>query len=175
VRIFSDRVEIESPGLLPGSVTQSNIWKSGSFNRNPLIVNALRDFPDPPNLDAGEGVRMMFDTMWQSKLYLPLYLTRPRLERDSVLVVVLNESRPSAWDQVNDSIDKHGSITNAEVRKVMTQGDVLSASKQIREWVSKGLLVVMNPDAAKQYRRYTKPSTPPETSLFSNLPGKQNL
>jgi len=172
VRIFSDRVEIESPGLLPGSVTQANIWKSGSFNRNPLIVNSLRDFPDPPNLDAGEGVAMMFETMWQSKLYLPLYLTRPRLERDAVLVVVLNENRPSVWDQVNDFIDKHGSITNAEVRKLVASGDVLSASKQLRAWVSKGLLVVMNPAAAKQHRRYTKPSTPQEFSLFSNLPGK---
>lgn len=173
VRIFSDRVEIESPGLLPGPVTQANIWKIGSYNRNPLIINGLRDFPDPPNLDAGEGVRMMFDTMWQSQLYLPLYLTRPRVERDAVLVVVLNENRPSAWDQVSDFIDNHGSISNKEVRKIMTGGGVLEASKQIRDWVQKGLLVVMNPSAAKQHRRYAKPSTPPEAPLFSKLAGKQ--
>lgn len=172
VRIFSDRVEIESPGLLPGPITQSNIWKIGSFNRNPLIVNALRDFPDPPNLDAGEGVSMMFDTMWQSQLYVPLYWTRPQFEKDAVLVVVFNENRPTAWDQVNDFIDENGSISNSEVRKIMGSGDVLGASKQLRAWVQKGLLVIANPKAAKQYRRYTKPSTPPEAPLFSKLLGK---
>ncbi len=88
-------------------------------------------------------------------------------------------SSPSAstgirfWDQVSDYIDKHGSITNADVRKAIATGDVLSASKLLRTWVSKGVLIVMNPAAAKQHRRYTKPSTPQETSLFSNLPGKQ--
>lgn len=173
VRIFSDRVEIESAGLLPGPVSPSNVWKIGSFNRNPLIVNALREFPDPPNLDAGEGVRMMFDTMWESQLYLPLYLTRPQVDKDAVLVVILNEHRPTVWDQVSDFIDQHGSITNKEVRKLLVSGDVLAASKQLREWVHKGLLVVVNAKAAKQHRRYSKPSTPPETSLFSKLSGKQ--
>lgn len=172
VRIFSDRVEIESPGLLPGPVTAANIWKVSPCNRNPLIVNNLRDFPDPPNLDAGEGVKMMFDTMWQSGLYLPLYLTPPRFDRDAVMVVVLNESRPTAWDQVSDLIEKSGSISNKEVRTIIGSG-VLEASKQLREWVQKGLLVVTNPDAAKQKRRYAKPSTPPEAPLFSKLLGKQ--
>lgn len=173
VRVFTDRVEIESPGLLPGPVSQSNVWKIGSFNRNPLIVNALREFPDPPNLDAGEGVRMMFDTMWQSQLYLPLYLTRPQLDKDAVLVVMLNEQRPTVWDQVSDFIDKHGSISNKEVRKFSISGDVLEASKQLRAWVQKGLLIVIDPKAAKQHRRYSKPSTPPEAPLFSKLSGKQ--
>ena len=172
IRIFSDRVEVESPGLLPGPVSPSNVWKIGSFNRNPLIVNALREFPDPPNLDAGEGVRMMFDTMWQSQLYLPIYLTRPQMHKDAVLVVILNEHRPTVWDQVSDFIDQHGSITNKEVRKLIVGGDVLGASKQLREWVQKGLLVVVNAKAAKQHRRYSKPSTPPETPLFSKLSGK---
>jgi ATP-dependent DNA helicase RecG len=173
VRVFIDRVEIESPGLLPGPVSQSNVWKIGSFNRNPLIVNALREFPDPPNLDAGEGVRMMFDTMWQSQLYLPLYLTRPQLGKDAVLVVMLNEQRPTVWDQVSDFIDKHGSISNKEVRKLSISADVLEASKQLRAWVQKGLLTVIDPKAAKQHRRYSKPSTPPEAPLFSKLSGKQ--
>jgi len=173
VRIFSDRVEVESPGLLPGPVTPANIWKVSPYNRNPLIVNHLRDFPDPPNLDAGEGVRMMFDTMWQSGLYFPLYLTQPRIEKDAVLVVVLNENRPTAWDQVSDFIEKNGSISNREVRTIIGSG-VLEASKQLREWVQKGLLVVTNPEAAKQQRRYSKSGTPPEAPLFSRLLGKQD-
>ncbi|MET0112279.1 MAG: RNA-binding domain-containing protein [Limnospira maxima] len=62
VRIFSDRIEVESPGLLVGPVTVGNISRIGAHSRNPLIVQHLREFPNPPNLDAGEGVRMMFGT-----------------------------------------------------------------------------------------------------------------
>src|SRR5690606_28405153 len=58
IRIFADRIEVESPGLLAGPVTVSNIGRIGTYARNPLLVNNLREFPTPPNLDAGEGVRM---------------------------------------------------------------------------------------------------------------------
>lgn len=118
---------------------------------------------------------MMFDTMWQSKLYLPIYMGRPQIPRDAVSVVILNENRPTTWDQVSEFIDKQGSVCNAEVRKLLASPDVLGASKQLRSWVQKGLLVVTNPAAAKQHRRYAKPSTPPEAPLFSKLSGKQKV
>ena len=100
-----------------------------------------------------------------------MYLTRPRIEKDAVLVVILNESLPTAWDRVSDFIEKNGSISNKDVRTIIS-GGVLEASKQLREWVQKGLLVVANPGAAKKQRRYTKPSTPPEAPLLSKLLGK---
>ncbi len=77
IRIFSDRIELESPGLFAGPVTVANIGRVGAYNRNPMLVSHLRQFPDPPNLDAGEGVRMMFGTMRESGLYPPIYLTQP--------------------------------------------------------------------------------------------------
>lgn len=172
VRIFSDRVEVESPGLLPGPVTTANIYRIGTYNRNPLIVNALREFPEPPNLDAGEGVRMMFNTMWQSQLYLPMYFTRPILDRDAVIVCILNENRPSAWDSVSKYIDKNGSISNADLRKILGKDDILNASKQLGAWVRKGLLAVVDPKAAKKNRRYTKTDVPLIAPLFSRFDSK---
>jgi len=169
IRIFSDRIEVESPGLLVGPVTIANIFRIGTYSRNPLLVNNLREFPNPPNLDAGEGVRMMFGTMWDTGLYPPLYMTRPRIERESVLVYLFNENRPSLWEQVSQYIDQHGSIGNAEVRQLMGRDDALAASRQIRSWVTRGLLVVTNPHAGKRVRRYAKPDTEPANSLFSNL------
>jgi len=173
VRIFSDHIEVESPGLLVGPVTVANIWKAGTHSRNPLLVNSLREFPTPPNLDAGEGVRMMLGTMWDTGLYPPLYLTRPRLHRESVVVYLLNENRPSLWEQVSDYIDKHGSIANAELRQLMASNDTLAASRQLRGWVERGLLVVANPLAGKRVRRYAKTDTERADSLFSELEGKQ--
>ena len=41
VRIFDDRIEIESPGLFPGRITADNIAKLGSNARNPLVAQKL--------------------------------------------------------------------------------------------------------------------------------------
>lgn len=63
VRVFDGRVEIESPGRLPSAVTLGNIGVIGSRPRNRDLAAHLREFPMPPNLDAREGVPMMFATM----------------------------------------------------------------------------------------------------------------
>lgn len=170
IRIFAGRIEIESPGLLPGEVTTENIGVIGSRPRNRSLVDHLREFPTPPNLDAGEGVRMMKATMNEAGLYPPLFITRPDLEREAVLVMLFNESRPSAWDQVQHYLERHGEIGNAEVRKILGTDNPVRASRQLKSWVERGLLVVANPDAAKQHRRYRRPGAVPVQSLFiSNL------
>lgn len=166
VRIFDDRIEIESPGLFPGIITPSNIRTEGSFNRNPLIVGNLREFPDPPNLDAGEGVRMMFKVMNQIGLYDPIYLTKPPLSHESVTLFLFNEERPSLWDQVSSFIDKHGRISNRELCH-LGEIDTLKASKLLRHWVKKGLLVVENPEASKKDTAYTKPGAEKVLPLLS--------
>ncbi len=171
VRIFPTRIDVESPGALPGNITVRNIQTVGSFTRNPLIVDNLREFPDPPNLDAGEGVRMMHHTMSESGLYPPLYRPRNLSGRDKLLVALSNEQRPSAWDQIRDYLLKNDKIGNAEVRTIMGTDDTLRASKTLRRLVNRGLLVVSNPDAAKQNRRYKLAGQEPVFS-FSHLFGK---
>jgi ATP-dependent DNA helicase RecG len=173
VRIFSDRIEVESPGLLVGPVTVGNIGRIGAHSRNPLIVQHLREFPNPPNLDAGEGVRMMFGTMRESGLYPPTYFTRPRLEREAVLTILRNNNRPTAWEQVVEYLRQRGDIGNAEVRQLLDTDDTLTASKQLKAWVEQGLLVVANPAAGRNVRRYTLPDLEPGMEFFSDPPGKE--
>jgi ATP-dependent DNA helicase RecG len=173
IRIFSDRIEIESPGLLAGPVTPTNIGRVGPYSRNPLIVQHLREFPNPPNLDAGEGVRMMFGTMKEANLYPPLYLTWPRLEREAVVVLLRNQNRPSVWQQVIDYIAKHGTVGNAEVRRLLGTDDTLTASKTLKHWCEQGLLVVVNPDAGRNVRRYATPDAIGDDEFFSSLGGKE--
>ena len=174
VRIFSDRIEVDSPGLFAGPVTTANIGRVGPYSRNPLIIQHLREFPNPPNLDAGEGVRMMFGTMRESHLYPPLYLTRPRIEREAVIVDLRNQNRPSVWEQVTDYLEKHGTIGNAEVRQLLGTDDTLRASKQLKHWVEQGVLIVVNPDAGTNVRRYTRPDMTADENLFSSLKGKED-
>lgn len=154
VRIFDNRIEVESPGLLPANITPATIERAGSFSRNPLIVNHIREFPSPPNIDAGEGVRMMFSTMRAVGLYPPFYITRPPLEHDAVMVTLLNEERPAVWEQVSDWIDRKGFITNGDLRKIAGV-DTLKASKLLKKWVDADMLI---PDMTKGKRgaRYLK-------------------
>ena len=145
---------------------RSRITEPDSLSWTPLeIACTLREFPRPPNLDAGEGVRMMFGTMWDTGLYSPVYLTRPTIEREVVVVYLFNENRPSIWEQVTKFIDKNGTIGNSEVRQLMDV-DTLKASRQIREWVERGFLVIANPQAGKRLRRYTRPDFEPTETLF---------
>lgn len=172
VRIFSNRVEIESPGGLPGGVTIANLGIVGSKPRNRSLVDHLREFPAPPNLDAGEGVRMMHDTMARADLYPPIFLTAPDLPREAMIVFLFNESRPSVWNQVEAYLVKHGEIGNAEVRMLLRTDDPVRASKLLKSWVDLGLLVVSRPESAKKDRRYRRPSRPVEALLFSTDTGK---
>ncbi len=172
IRIFSDRIEVESPGLLVGPVTAANIGRIGTFPRNNLIVQNLREFPAAPNLDAGEGVRMMFGTMKQAGLYPPQYLTRPRIDQESVIAVLVNQNRPSVWEQVIAYLEKHGEIGNSQVRQLLGTEDTLTASKQLKIWVDQGVLIVKNPEAGRNVRRYGLPDSE-LPDFFSNLNGKE--
>ncbi|MEQ9406489.1 MAG: ATP-binding protein [Fuerstiella sp.] len=171
IRIFSDRIEIESPGLLSGSVTVANIQRV-RHTRNPLITQHLREFPNPPNLDAHEGVKMMFGTMQEAGLYPPLYITRPRIEREALVVHLRNQNRPGIWEQVSDYLDKNGTIANAQVRQLMGTDNTLGVSKQLKKWVQQGMLVVANPTAGTNVRCYAKPGDG-DDDLFSRLLGKE--
>ena len=62
VRIFDNRVEIESPGKLPGHVTIENISRT-QFARNPKTVRLINKFKNPPNKDVGEGINTAFEAM----------------------------------------------------------------------------------------------------------------
>ena len=168
VRIFDDRIEIESPGMLPGTITPATIARAGSQARNPLIAVNLREFPDPPNIDAGEGVPMMFAEMAQAELYPPQYRQNTGAAVESVTVTLFNLKRPSAWDEVSDWIDREGAIANADVVRIAGV-DTLKASKMLTGWREQGLLVAL-PGRAKRNMAYTKPSAADgPISLLSHL------
>jgi ATP-dependent DNA helicase RecG len=154
IHIFDNRVEVLSPGLFPGRITAATIQRAGSFARNPLIARNLREFPEPPNVDAGEGVRMMFTIMRASSLYPPQFRELREQVQEMVMVTLLNEERPPVWEQVSDWMARHGPISNSELCRIAAL-DTLKASKLLKQWVEQGLLI---PEAtkAKRHRVYYK-------------------
>jgi ATP-dependent DNA helicase RecG len=166
IRIFDDRIEVESPGAFPGNITPSNISKAGSKARNPLVAQNLREFPVAPNIDAGEGVKMMFAEMAAAQLYPPQYSQNTDKAVESVTVTLLNHERPTTWDEVSHWIDEHGEIANSDLREIV-KVDTLEASRMLKAWVEQGVLVQV-PDRAKRNMAYVKPQQPAEQgSLLS--------
>lgn len=170
VRIFDNRIEVVSPGLLPGRITAATIQRSGSFARNPLLASNLREFPEPPNVDAGEGVRMMFSVMRANNLYPPQYRELREQVQNAVMVTMLNEESPPIWEQVSDWMDRHGPISNRQLCSISNL-DTLKASKLLKRWVDQGLLM---PDSTKAKRNmvYLKPvlASSEEPDLFAEPP-----
>ncbi|MEO6923977.1 MAG: ATP-binding protein [Bryocella sp.] len=167
VRIFDDRIEVESPGVFPGNITAVSIGKAGSFPRNSLLAQNLREFPVAPNIDAGEGVPMMFAEMKQANLYPPQYRQNVDAAVESVTVTLLNLSRPSAWDEVSDWVDRKGSIANADVVRI-AEVDTLKASKMLKAWCDDGLLEPLS-GRGKRNMAYVKSTREAQDPLFADV------
>jgi ATP-dependent DNA helicase RecG len=168
IRIFDDHLEIENPGSFVGSITVANISKSGSLARNPLLASCLREFPTPPNIDAGEGVRMMFAEMANADLYPPVFRSDRESEVDTITLTLLNHKRPDIWDEVSDFLDRHGSIANADVVRISGR-DTLKASKMLSSWRDQGLLTAI-PGRGKRNMAYTRPFADGDKVFLFSLP-----
>ena len=113
VRIFDNRIEIESPGRLPGHVTAKNILDTQSA-RNPTLVRLINKFPDPPNQDVGEGLNTAFSAMAALRLKPPIIMEKD----NSVLVIIPHEPLASAEEIVLNYVDTNAEITNRVARDI---------------------------------------------------------
>lgn len=167
IRIFDNRIEVESPGLFPGTITPANVGKVGSFARNPLVARNLREFPEPPNVDAGEGVRMMFAEMRAANLFPPLFRENRDAAQASVVTTLLNEERPPVWEQVSDWIDRNGPIANSDLCGIAGV-DTLRASRMLKRWVEQGVLQ-RDDSGGKRHTTYRKPAPGNGTEIELSL------
>ena len=113
IRIFDNRVEIESPGKLPGHVTVNNILTSQAA-RNPKIVRLINKFPDAPNKDVGEGLNTAFEAMTKLRLKEP----QIKENENSVLVIIKHEKLASPEEIVISYLLKNATIKNGVGRAI---------------------------------------------------------
>jgi len=165
LRIFDNRIEMESPGIFPGHVTVANL-RTERFARNPIILRTLNRFGnESPNLDIGEGVDRMFKTMKGANLYDPIYFP-PHITPNSVLLFLFNIERVSYWDTVSKYLDKKFKITNRELRRITGISDTLKASRLLKTWAKQGLLEE-GKGVSKKMKYYHKTGVKLKSSLFS--------
>lgn len=113
IRIFDNRVEVESPGKLPGHVTIDNILDTQSA-RNPSLVRLINKFPEPPNKDVGEGLNTAFRAMEHLRLKPPIIIEN----ESSVTVKIRHESLGSPEELVMAYMHTHDEITNTTAREI---------------------------------------------------------
>jgi len=113
VRVFDNRIEVESPGKLPGHVTEENILRE-QFARNGSIVRLVNKFPDPPNKDVGEGLNTAFEAMTRLKLRAPII----KENENSVTVYIRHELLASPEEAVLQYLETHDEVRNLEARRL---------------------------------------------------------
>ncbi len=135
VRIFDNRIEVQSPGRLPAHVTPKNILDE-RFARNGAIVRLLNKFPDPPNRDVGEGLNTAFDKMRELGLRDPVIE-----ERDSdLLVTILHEQLASKEETILKYLDANGTIRNKKARAITFVKDADQMKRILQKMVEKRLI-----------------------------------
>ncbi|HEV7242992.1 MAG TPA: ATP-binding protein [Thermoanaerobaculia bacterium] len=113
IRVFDNRIEVESPGRLPGHITTQNILTE-QFARNAMTVRLINKFPDPPNKDVGEGLITAFQAMRALRLKDPVIDDR----ESSVVVYIRHERLASPEEAILTYLKKRDEINNAVARQI---------------------------------------------------------
>jgi ATP-dependent DNA helicase RecG len=135
VRIFDNRIEVQSPGRLPAHVTPKNILDE-RFARNGAIVRLLNKFPNPPNRDVGEGLNTAFEKMRDLGLRDPVIE-----ERDSdLLVTILHEPLASPEETVLKHLETYPTIRNKKAREITFIKDADQMKRILQKMAEKNLI-----------------------------------
>lgn len=113
IRVFDNRIEVESPGRLAGHVTIANILDTRAI-RNGKINRLINKFPNPPNKDMGEGLNTAVEAMRGVRLKDPEF----KELQTSFLVTIPHESLATAEELILTYLDSNESITNQQARKI---------------------------------------------------------
>lgn len=150
IRIFDNRIEIESPGKLPGHVTVQNILKE-QYARNGAIIRIINKFPNPPNKDVGEGLNTAFLAMAKLRLKPPeIHETDT-----SVVIYIKHEHLASIEATIMEYLDTHDEINNKIARQqtgIRSEATIKVAFCKLRD---RGLIEIV-PGRAKSRAAWHK-------------------
>lgn len=145
IRMYSDRLEVISPGGLPGFITVDNIVDE-HFSRNPRVVNGLFQWGYIEEL--GLGIDRMMEVMEQAGHRPPMFDARPY----SFAVTLYNEREQQVTpDWVRNTnhrqaralqyIRDNGSITNREYRALIQGVSAETLRLDLADMVERGILL----------------------------------
>jgi ATP-dependent DNA helicase RecG len=135
IRVFDNRIEVESPGRLAGHVTTDNILHT-QYARNQRLVRLINKFPNPPNKDVGEGLNTAFDAMRKLRLRDPIITETA----SSVVVIIPHQKLASSEDLVMEFLANHPEIQNRVARDLCGVRSENSMKSIFKRLESRGLI-----------------------------------
>lgn len=149
IRMFADRLEVQSPGGLFGNVTVENLEEEHS-TRNARLMRMMEDWHIVEN--RGSGIKAMLQAMRTANLEPPRFNDR----RASFLVTLRNHTMmgPQAIAWLNQFADQaledrqrlalvylrhNEQMTNSDYRR-LNHVDSVTANRELRELVQAGLI-----------------------------------
>lgn len=145
VRMFSDRMEIISPGGLPGFITVDNIVEE-HFSRNPRIVSGLYQWGYIEEL--GLGIDLMIEEMTRAGHPPPMFKDTPY--SFTVTLRNIRERAPlPTWTRAMNErqaraltyVQGQGRITNREYRKLCPDVSAETLRLDLVDLVERGILL----------------------------------
>ena len=145
IRMYSDRLEVISPGGLPGFITVENIVDE-HFSRNPRIVSGLFQWGYIEEL--GLGIDRMMEVMQQAGHKPPMFDARPYSFAVTLYNAREKQSAP-AWSRNTNHrqaralqyIRDNGSITNREYRSLCQGVSAETLRLDLADMVEQGILL----------------------------------
>ena len=145
VRMFDDRLEITSPGGLPGFITVDNILDE-HFSRNPRIVAGLYNWGYIEEL--GLGVDLMFDEMIRAGHPLPRFRDTPYAFTVTLHNVRERAPSPSWATNMNERqaralayVQRVGRITNRDYHQMCGDVSTETLRLDLADLVKRGILL----------------------------------
>ncbi|HBY93433.1 MAG TPA: hypothetical protein DEP84_05605 [Chloroflexi bacterium] len=160
--MFADRIEVRSPGLLPGHITLQNILTE-RFSRNEVVVQVLSDLGFIERL--GYGIDRMVRLMHEAGLPEPLFeetdnglkltlfghgerlLSTDRETASRWAAMGLNERQERALAYLAE----HGRITNRDYQTLVPDVSPETIRRDLVDLVDRGLLLRIGDKRATFY------------------------
>jgi ATP-dependent DNA helicase RecG len=145
IRMFSDRMEVISPGGLPGFITVDNLVEE-HYSRNPRIVSGLFQWGYIEEL--GLGIDRMIEEMTQAGHAPPQFKAKP----DSFTVTLSNIKERRAvpvWEKAMNErqaraltyLREHGQITSREYQQLCPDVSTETLRLDLVDLVDRGALI----------------------------------
>ncbi|MBN1401772.1 MAG: hypothetical protein JXA74_13090 [Anaerolineae bacterium] len=156
VRFFDDRMEILSPGSLPGHMTLENI-REEHYSRNPRLVRGLYYWGFIEEL--GQGIDIIYEAMQREHHPVPEFRDTGR----SFMVMLRNavDSLEAEFgDQLNERqiqalrfLTESDRITNSQYRDLCSDVSAETLRLDLRDLVEKGILLKIGDKRGTYYVR----------------------
>lgn len=162
IRIFDNRIEVQSPGRLSANMTIKNLTTQRAA-RNGAVQRLLNRFPDPPNRDVGEGIKTATAAM------TALGLEPPDFEEkgNAFIVRIKHEKLATAEMTIMQYLEDHDAINNKQARKITFIHEDWRVKSIFRGMEDKKMIkqVEGTKTSATKYRKWTQADNPKQEPL----------